>query len=67
MGKTGQYDLGFDANLFGSRLNIGFDYYYSKTTDMLLKVPVPVLTGFTESQMNIGSVRNLGFELNIGS
>lgn len=65
--KTGQYDFGFDANLFGSRLNIGFDYYYSKTTDMLLKVPVPVLTGFTESQMNIGSVRNLGFELNIGS
>ncbi len=65
--KTGQYDFGLDANLFGSRLNIGFDYYYSKTTDMLLKVPVPVLTGFTESQMNIGSVRNLGFELNINS
>lgn len=65
--KTGQYDIGFDANLFGSRLNIGFDYYYSKTTDMLLSVPVPVLTGFTESQMNIGSVRNLGFELNLSS
>ena len=65
--KTGQYDIGFDANLFGSRLNIGFDYYYSKTTDMLLEVPVPVITGFTESQMNIGSVRNLGFELNIST
>lgn len=65
--KTGQYDLGIDANLFGSRLNIGFDYYYSKTTDMLLQVPVPVITGFTESQMNIGSVRNLGFELNIST
>lgn len=65
--KTGQYDFGVDANLFGSRLNIGFDYYYSKTTDMLLQVPVPVLTGFTDSQMNIGSVSNKGFELNISS
>lgn len=65
--KTGQYDLGIDANFFGSRLNVALDYYYSKTSDMLLKVPVPVLTGFTDSQMNIGSVRNLGFELNIGT
>ena len=65
--KTGQYDLGIDANFFGIRLNVALDYYYSKTSDMLLKVPVPVLTGFTDSQMNIGSVRNLGFELNIGT
>ena len=51
--KTGQYDLGIDASFFGSRLNIALDLYYSKTTDMLLNVPVPALTGFTESQLSL--------------
>ena len=65
--KTGQYDLGIDASFFGSRLNIALDLYYSKTTDMLLNVPVPALTGFTESQTNVGSVRNKGIEFSINS
>lgn len=65
--KTGQYDFGMDASFFGSRLNVAFDFYYSKTTDMLLNVPVPVLTGFTESQTNIGSVQNKGIEFSLNS
>ncbi len=65
--KTGQYDFGFDLGLLNSRLNFTFDFYYSKTTDMLLNVPVPAITGFTESQTNIGSVRNQGVEFSISS
>jgi TonB-linked SusC/RagA family outer membrane protein len=65
--KTGQYDFGVDAGFFNNRLTVGFDLYYSKTTDMLLKVPVPVLTGFTESQTNVGSVENKGVEFNFSS
>ena len=65
--RTGQYDFGIDASFFGSRLNLAFDFYYSKTTDMLLSVPVPVLTGFTESLSNIGSVENKGVEFSINT
>lgn len=65
--KTGQYDLGIDASFFGSRLNLVLDFYYSKTTDMLLMVPVPALTGFTESQTNVGSVSNKGVEFTLNS
>ncbi len=65
--KTGQYDFGIDASFFGNRLNVSLDLYYAKTKDMLLEVPVPVLTGFTESQTNVGSVRNKGYEFSISS
>lgn len=65
--KTGQYDLGIDASFFGNRLNMVLDFYYSKTTDMLLMVPVPVLTGFTESQTNVGSVSNKGVEFTLNT
>jgi len=63
--KTWQVNLGIDASLFNSRINTSLDFYYSKTNDLLLNVPVPVLTGFQTSLTNIGSLRNQGVEFNI--
>jgi len=63
--KTGQFDAGIDASFFGSRLGAEIDYYKSKTTDMLLEVPIPVLTGFTSSLQNIGEMQNWGMEFHI--
>lgn len=40
---TTSTDLGFDANFLNNRLHINFDYYWKKTTDMLL-VPFRFLT-----------------------
>lgn len=37
--KTYQTNVGFDAGFFGSRLNLSFDYFYKKTTDMLVEKP----------------------------
>ena len=65
--KTQQVNLGADISLFSNRLNITFDYYQSKTVDMLLNVPVPVLSGFTSRLTNIGQLQNKGVELNISS
>lgn len=30
MGKTGQFDIGFDLGLFNNRLRLTADYYYKK-------------------------------------
>ena len=60
--KTGQFDFGLNAGLFDNRVYLEADYYHSVTKDLLLNVPVPVLTGFTEQLTNIGKVRNQGFE-----
>lgn len=65
--KTWQVNFGLDANMFNSRLNASLDFYYSRTNDILLQVPVPVLTGFQFSLMNVGSLRNQGVEFNLTS
>lgn len=63
--KTWQVNLGIDAALFNSRIITALDLYYSRTNDLLLNVPVPVLTGFTSSLTNIGSLRNQGVEFSL--
>ena len=64
--KTGQWNFGLDAGFIG-RINLTADFYYSKTTDMLMSVPVPVLTGFTTSMQNIGELRNIGGEFSVNA
>ena len=65
--KTGQVNVGIDASFFNSRLNMTFDYYYAKTKDLLLNVPIPGITGFTSTLTNIGELENRGMELQISS
>lgn len=64
---TTQYNIGIDAGFFRSRLNVVFDVYYKKTSDLLLYVPFPLYTGYASSLQNVGSVENKGFELSINS
>lgn len=65
--KTDQYNVGLDAAFLRKRLNITAEVYYSKTTDLLLKVQIPVQTGFESRYENIGTTSNKGVELTIES
>ncbi|MBU3714258.1 MAG: TonB-dependent receptor [Ferruginibacter sp.] len=65
--KTSQYNGGLDVSLFSKRINIAFDVYYKKTTDLLVNVPVPLSSGFTSVLKNIGAVENKGIELAINT
>lgn len=60
--KTNQFDIGFNLNLFGNRMNFDISYYYKLTTDLLLDTPVPHSTGFTSVIDNIGEVENQGVD-----
>lgn len=64
---TDQVNIGVDLSLMRSRVNITLDWYKSVTKDMLLNVPVPVMTGFAEQLTNIGSMQNKGLELTVTS
>lgn len=56
-------NIGFDAALFDGRVDISAEYYDSKTTDILVAVPIPASTGAAGSPVtNAGSLRNSGFE-----
>jgi len=64
---TTQYDAGFDLGLFNSRVNLTFDAYYKKTSDLLLNVPLPLYTGYASELENVGSVENKGIELGLNT
>jgi len=61
------YDAGFDATLLNNRINIVFDAYQKKNTNLLLNVPVVAASGATSQTQNIGSVQNRGIEVGIGA
>lgn len=63
---TAQVDLGVDLGLFKNRLTITADYYYKKTRDLLLNMPIAFNTGYDSVFSNVGNLMNQGFELTIG-
>jgi TonB-linked SusC/RagA family outer membrane protein len=65
--STRQFDVGVDAGFFADRLNVTMDYYYKKTTNLLLDVEIPWTSGFQTSLQNYGSVSNQGLEFALNS
>ena len=63
--KQGNFNVGVDFELFGSRLNGTLEFFYRKTSDMLFSFPYPASFGYTAQQANIGDMRNLGWELEL--
>lgn len=65
--KSQTYDIGFDFGILKNRITGSFDYYNKLNTDLLLNVPVPAVAGFGTYLSNIGSVRNIGQEIELNS
>ena len=68
--KSKTFDIGFDAMLFNNRLSITFDYYNTKTTDLILLRTLPTTAGNDgnfATYSNIGATRNHGVEITINS
>lgn len=61
------FNTGFDFNLFDNKLNGSIEYYNRKTNDLLYYMPVPPEAGYGYYPMNVGSVRNYGFEFDLNS
>lgn len=61
--KTKMIDIGLDISLLNSRLGVTFDYYIKKTNDILIELPVPLEYGFGKPKVNVGTVKNNGWEL----
>ena len=62
---TTSWNVGLDAGLWRNRLNVVVDYYYKKTSDLLLYLPVNSSTGLTSQLMNAGNVVNRGLEVSL--
>lgn len=65
--KTNAYNVGLDFVLWNYRLTGSFDYYFKKTTDMIMAQRLPSFTGFGSITTNLGEVQNKGFEIALTS
>lgn len=65
--KTTQYNLGIDFSFFNGRISGIIDGYTSRTTDLLMKMSIPSLTGYTSTYANIGETKNIGIDLTLNS
>lgn len=64
---TASYNLGVDLGLWKNRVNIVFDAYYKKTSDLLLEVPMGFASGVTSQLQNVGNVVNKGVEFSVSA
>jgi TonB-linked SusC/RagA family outer membrane protein len=60
-----QLDLGVDFGLFKDRLTGSIEYFDRKSVDLLYSVPLPVSAGLDTKNMNIGTMYNRGFEIQL--
>lgn len=57
-------NIGFDGTLFNGKLELVFDWYNKKTKDLLLRRPLPGLSGTaTAPFVNVASMKNTGIDL----
>ena len=64
---TASYNVGIDLGLWKDRVNVVFDAYYKKTSDLLLIVPMGFASGVTTQLQNVGNVVNKGVELAVST
>lgn len=65
--KTTQYNLGIDFSILNGRISGIVDAYTSRTTDLILKMSIPALTGFQTTFANIGETKNKGVDITINT
>jgi TonB-linked SusC/RagA family outer membrane protein len=64
--KTNTTEVGADMGFFNNRLNVSAAYYNRITDDKLAFVSLPTSSGISSIRTNNGSMRNRGFELDLG-
>ena len=62
--KKSTTNIGIDVAMFRNRLELSFEWYKNKSTDLLYNVAVPLNAGVSNSTvtMNAASMRNAGIE-----
>ncbi len=60
---TNTFDMGLDFGFFDNRITGSVDYYDARTHDLIFPYTLPLLTGVTTVNRNIGKTRNRGLEV----
>ena len=63
--STARINVGLDAMLFDNRLALSFDWYKSRTSDLLVQKQYQFVTGMGKYWANGGELENTGFEASL--
>ncbi len=64
---TTQLDAGMDMTLFDDKVSVTVDWYTKRTDDLLIQVVTPGYSGYRKTWTNLGSIRNTGLEITVGT
>ena len=56
-------EIGLDFRTVNNRLNLDVTYYKENTTDQIMKINVPDISGVTQQLVNAGNIQNSGIEI----
>ena len=65
--KTRQYNIGVDYAVLNGRISGVIDFYTSRTTDLLMEMTIPALTGYTNTYANVGETSNMGVDITLNT
>ena len=57
------YEIGADIRFFRNRLGIDFTFYQSDSKNLIMEAPIDPSSGFQNTMLNAGHIRNSGIEL----
>jgi TonB-linked SusC/RagA family outer membrane protein len=61
--RTAQWNFGIDVSLINNRIRLETEYFYGKSSDLLMSVQLPRITGYSSQMQNAGQVENKGLEI----
>ena len=62
---TTTFNFGLDVNMFNDRLSLTADFFKKETSDMLLDLSIPSLSGYDDPTVNVGNMDTDGWELSV--
>ncbi len=60
-----EFEIGTDLSLFKRRVNLDFTYYDKTSTDLIYAIDVPITTGYSSFNTNLGRISNKGVEIGL--
>lgn len=64
--RTSQYNIGLDFS-FNKRISGVIDVYTSRTTDLIMTMALPSVSGYDSTLANVGETRNRGVDLTLNT
>ena len=61
--RKNAWEIGLDWRFLDSRINLDATYYKENTTDQIMKISVPGISGINQQFVNAGNIQNQGVEI----